>query len=234
MIADKHWDGLIVLHASGEVIGTALRRNLKNLHVREATLPKAAAADYYCIHPAWRKRGIGRAILATYQNTTPAPTPPVLVFWDKPQIKVPPMITGLLLSRKCGTPGISQAIQIKDPARCKAAWLDCVKGVDVWTEEAGEEISFWTVPGGTVVVWNSFHRTVPDGGLIGIVLSRDAKATEALANAKSQWGVLLAPVRDPFTHSYPMAEWSVNSIFQWVGYNLSVGFMSGVFPVVGF
>ena len=240
MISQKSWDGIIVLHASGEIIGSAVRRVIHNLHVREITLPKAAAADFYCIHPAWRKKGVGRAILSAFQNSTPAPTPPVLVLWDKPQIKVPPIITGMFMSRVCQATS-NQATQLKDPQACKEAWLNCVKGVDVWSPEPGEEISFW-VPLGQqrgqkpVIIWNTFHRTVPDGLLIGIVLSRDPEATEALAQAKSPWGVLLAPVplhqTISFTQTYK--SWKINSIFQWIGYNLSVGFISQSFPIVGF
>jgi len=234
MISQKTWDGIIVLDTSGAIIGSAVRRIINNLHVREINLPKAAAADFYCIHPAWRRKGVGRAILSAFQNSTPAPTPPVLVFWDKPQIKVPPMIMGTFMSKMCL--GQVQATQLKDPQLCKEAWLNCVKGVDVWTSEPGEEISFWLQGEGRkpVIVWNTFHRTVPDGLLIGIVLSRDQEATEGLAQSKSPWGVLLAPVPIHQTFSFTQNGWKINSLFQWIGYNLSVGFIGSTFPVVGF
>jgi hypothetical protein len=235
MITTKQWVGLIVVSPRGDIIGTIVRRCIRNLHVREAVWPSAVAGDYFCIHPGWRKKGVGRALLHAIHNTTPNPFPPVLMFWDKPQLRFPPLAAGIMMSRVCAQGGQRpQAIQLKDPQLCKAAWMECVKGNDVWSSEPGEEISFWAPAGHKpTVVWNTFHRTIPDGGLIGIVLSRDAAATEALASVKSQWGVLLAPATNPFTHSYG-PSWKINSIFQWIGYNLSVGFVSGHFPAIGF
>ena len=144
--------------------------------------------------------------------------------------------------RKTEATGSMAAVaeQIKDAGEMREAWKDCVKGVDIWTEEPGEEISGWmsdernrSSAHKPVVIWNTFHRALPDGGLVGIVLSHSHEAAEALAKMKSPWGVLLVPVRDPFTHSYG-SEWKFNSAFQWIAYNRSVGFVSGSFPIVGF
>jgi hypothetical protein len=157
------------------------------------------------------------------------------------------MVQGVFLYRKTST-GSAVAEQIKDAGKMREAWRDCVKGVDIWSDEPGEEISGWISDKRSdersgersgernhkpVIIWNTFHRALPDGGLVGIVLSHSHEAAEALAQTKSPWGVLLVPVRDPFTHSYG-PEWKFNSVFQWIAYNLSVGFVSGSFPVVGF
>jgi hypothetical protein len=102
----------------------------------------------------------------------------------------------------------------------------------VWSSEPGEEISFWKAneSSGVVVIWNTFHRVMPGGELIGIVLSEDVAAVEALAGVKSPWGVFLAGGASV----YGRAGWKINSVFQWIGYNLSIGFISGRFPVIGF
>jgi len=122
----------------------------------------------------------------------------------------------------------------------KRAWANCVKGVDVWTEEAGDEIEFWSATGTRtiepVVIWNTFHRTI--GGQLGIVLGGDAAAINALAASKSPWGVLLVPRTTPFTSDLAPkggieSLWKFDSFFQWIGYNLSVGFISGEFPRIG-
>jgi hypothetical protein len=112
-----------------------------------------------------------------------------------------------------------------------AIWANCVKGVQVWSSEPGAEISFWKADErtGVVVIWNTFHRVVPTGELIGIVLSEDMAAVEALAGVKSPWGVFLA-----CGSAAAAGSWKMNSVFQWIAYNLSVGFISRRFPIIGF
>jgi hypothetical protein len=131
-------------------------------------------------------------------------------------------------------PHSRQAIRIEG-ADAQAIWANCVKGVQVWTSEPGAEISFWKADerGGSVVVWNTFHRVVPTGELIGIILSDDMAAVEALARVKSPWGVFLACGSGSGTFDKTSA-WKINSFFQWIAYNLSVGFISRRFPILGF
>ena len=231
MISEKRWEGILIIHVRGDILGSLGRRLIPKLHTREATWLKSGAIDFFCVHPGWRKRGIGRTLLNSLHTSVAAPISPHIIYLDTPQLRVPPVSCGVLLNRRCLSSAAQPAAQLRDPALCLAAWRKCVKGVDVWSEEPGEEISFWL--DGKVVIWNTFHRAFPDGGLIGIVLSKDIAATESLAQMKSPWGVLLAPATNPLTHSYG-PEWRLNSVFQWIGYNLSVGFVSGEFPVVGF
>ena len=214
------WEILVVVRGDGILLGTIVRRHLKNLHVREAKWADAAVIDYYCVHPAWRKKGIGRALLNAIHNTGPTPMPPQLIFWEGLRA-IPPLALGLFWNRRgvlgSGVPVLGE--------ECQRAWNDCVKGCDVWTEKPGEEISFWRAGGGICIVWNTFHRTVPDGGAIGIVLGGNA---DALA-ASSPWAVLLLPGG----FSSPGPSWKMDSPFQWIGYNLSIGFVGG-FPKIGF
>ena len=223
------WEILLVVRQDGVLLGTVVRRRLRGLHVREARWAEAAAIDYFCVHPAWRKKGIGRALLNAIHNTgadARSAMPPQLIFWEGLRPSVPPLAAGFFWSRR-GL--VATGVPVLGEERRKA-WRDCVKGVDVWTEEPGEEISVWltagsSAAGSSVVVWNTFHRSVPDGGAIGIVLAGDANA---LAAAGSPWAVLLVP-----SLYSPGAGWTLDSPFQWIGYNLSVGFVSG-FPLIGF
>jgi hypothetical protein len=132
-------------------------------------------------------------------------------------------------------PDARQAIRV-DGFAAAAIWANCVKGVQVWTSEPGAEISFWKADerGGAVVVWNTFHRVVPTGELIGIVLSDDMAAVEALAGVKSPWGVFLSCRSSSSAKGRSSAAWKINSVFQWIAYNLSVGFISRRFPILGF
>ena len=257
MVLEGKWDVLILVGGDGDVLASLVRRKLVGLHVGKARWAEAGCIDYYCVHPAWRRRGLWRALLNAIHNMTPSPIPPHLIFWESLRPSVPPLVAGSFFARKCGAQGAQgaqgQAIQITDPEICKAAWRDCVKGVDVWTEGWGEEVSFWRGGGGglgpkdVVVVWNTFHQAL--GGSVGIVLGcaaaeaakaqgAKAAAATALADSKSPWGVLLLPRPIPFTQfggdGGAPEGWVYDSLFQWIGYNLSVGFISGKFPVLGF
>ena len=235
MLEEKRWEGLIVVNSRGEVIGTLVRRIICNLHVDAVTLRLAGVIDYFCVHPAWRKKGVAKALVARGINMTEPPFPPNLMFLETPRPSIPPLSAGILMSLESSVPPHSrQAIRIEG-ADAQAIWANCVKGVQVWTSEPGAEISFWKADerGGSVVVWNTFHRVVPTGELIGIILSDDMAAVEALARVKSPWGVFLACGSGSGTFDKTSA-WKINSFFQWIAYNLSVGFISRRFPILGF
>jgi GNAT superfamily N-acetyltransferase len=229
MLAEKRWEGIVVINPAGEVVGTLIRRFIKNLHVDKATWKTAGAIDYFCVHPTWRKKGVGRALLTAIQNRTQEPFPPQLFFLEHFQMRIPPISAGVFMSLQSNRQMGQEAVRVHD---AKHIWENCVKGSDVWSSEPGEEISFWKADerSGVVVIWNTFHRVMPGGELIGIVLSDNADAVEALASVKSPWGVFLAAGAS----SRGRAGWKINSVFQWIGYNLSIGFISGRFPVIGF
>ena len=229
----------IIIAVSGDqIVGSVVRRYLKGLHVYEARWASAGAIDFFCVHPSWRGRGVGRSLLDTLHNLTGqpmspmspmSPMPPHLIFWESVRPSVPPLAGGFFWSRRCGGDGSALATLVRDKEVIQKAWKDCVKGQNVWTEEPGEEITVWSVGGSNVVVWNTLHVTVPDGKPIGIVLS-DLESATTLAAAKSYWTILLTPQASPIAEG----EWIFDSIFQWIGYNLSVGKPSLQFPRIGF
>lgn len=225
-IALARWQ-IIVTVSGDQIIGTVVRRYLKGLHVYEARWPAAAAIDFFCVHPSWRSRGVGRALLDTVHNLSQLPLQPHLIFWEGLRPSVPPLAGGCFWARRCE--GTAVATLVRDKEAIQKAWLSCAKGMDVWTEEPGEEISVWSIDGRNVVVWNTLHVTVPDGKPIGIVLS-NLESADALASAKSYWGVLLTPQISPL----PSGEWTFDSVYQWIAYNLSVGKPSVQFPRIGF
>ena len=211
------WEILLVIR-EGLILGTVVRRKIRNLHIRQAKWSEAAVIDYFCVHPAWRKKSIGRTLLNAIHNTglvSDQALPPQLIFWEGLKW-IPPLSVGILWSRRgILGPGIPYLDRQK-------AW-NSVKG-DIWTDEPGEEISVWSAPSGPVIVWNTFHRSLPDGGSIGLILAGNG---DELARS-SPWSVLLMPG----TLS-PGPEWKMDSPFQWIGYNLSIGFVSS-FPLIGF
>lgn len=226
-MASGRWQILVAV-SGDQIVGTVIRRHLRGLRVYEARWATAAAIDYFCVHPSWRSRGVGRTLLDTIHNLGSLPLTPQLIFWEGLRPTVPPLAGGCFWSRRTAEAG-EPAQLVTDKEEIQRAWAACVKGGDVWTETPGEEISVWKCKGIPVVVWNTWHVTVPDGKLIGIVLS-DLAAATALAAAKSSWGVLLTG------QAHPLAQdgWTFDSAFQWIGYNLSVGKVSTQFPRIGF
>jgi hypothetical protein len=227
-IASARWQ-IVVVVSGDQIIGTVVRRYLKGLHVYEARWAAAAAIDFFCVHPNWRSRGVGRCLLDTVHNLSALPLQPHLIFWEGLRPSVPPLAGGFFWARRTASDGAQSATLVRDKEEIQKAWANCVKGCDVWTEEPGDEISVWNCGGRHVVVWNTLHVTVPDGKPIGIVLS-DLESASALAGMKSYWGVLLTPQSSPLAQG----EWFFDSVYQWIGYNLSVGKPSLQFPRIGF
>ena len=226
MFSSGIWEIILVVRKDGNIVGTIVRRRIKNLHIREAKWSTAAVIDYFCVHPAWRKKGVGRSLLNAIHNTATVPMnpmPPQLIFWEGLKF-LPPLSIGLFWTRR-GV--IGPGVQVYGE-ECEKAWNN--NRGDIWTEKAGEEITFWkTEHHGIVIIWNTFHRSVPDGGDIGIVLGGSIDAVNSLA-LSSPWSVFLFPGYNYGTFESP---WKMDSPFQWIGYNLSVGFV-GAFPRIGF
>ena len=75
------WTVLVIIK-KGSVIGSLVRRWIKGLHMEEVTWQKAGVIDYFCIHPAYRNKGIGRTLLSCIQNITERPIPPHLMLLE--------------------------------------------------------------------------------------------------------------------------------------------------------
>ena len=214
---------VIVVVKDGFVVGSLVRRWTK-LHIKETTWQKAGIIDYFCIHPAYRKKGIGRVLLSCLHNVTERPIQPHLMLLEGVQVSIPPIASGIYLSRRCV--GNSQ-IQKGDASR----WEDCVKRVDsgIWTPYEEGETTLWKTASGQVAIWNTFHYSIPDGLRIGIVVGYTGDAVnEAAASLAHGFGVLLLPV--PLTR-LGLEGWTMDSPFQWIAYNLQAGFIGG-FPSV--
>jgi GNAT superfamily N-acetyltransferase len=211
---------ILVCVNGNEVIGTLVRRWLTNLHMREVCWPKAGIIDYFCIHPAYRKKGIGRALLTFLHNYTlytEKIIPPHLMLWEGLQPTIPPVSVGLFLHKKC-IPGSAQATQIPfDPA----IWREMQRGKDIWNEGGAKETTLWSVGKNKVAIWNTFHRSVPEGLLIGIVVGGEADAFSK--SSGHPFGILL-------TSGLALDGWTMDSPYQWISYNTQMNFISYQFP----
>jgi hypothetical protein len=202
--------------------------------MREVRWPKAGVIDYFCIHPAYRNKGIGRSLLSLLHNTTTAAgiVPPHLMMWEGIQLSVPPVSTGLFMYKKCSPVGGLQVEKLQGEASVEAeAWTALQRGNQLWSEydSSAEETSIWSSSRGPVAIWNTFHRSVPEGLLIGIVVGCSAQAAADAFSSSSghPFGILLA--------SWPIGlsgidGWQIDSPYQWISYNTHLGFVNTQFP----
>ena len=226
MVSSKRWDIIIVSDSQGTVIGSLVRRWVKGLHMKEVVWQKAGIIEYFCIHPRYRKKGIGRALLSCIHNVTERPLPPHLMLLEGIQVKIPPISAGVYVSKRCQ--GVLQAIPVLE--NLPTIWKSCVKGVlsGIWSEyDEPLETTFWKMPNGYVAIWNTFHHTIPDGARIGILVgySSVSCAEEATQSLTHGYGVLLMTSLN--------LEWTLDSPFQWLAYNTASGFVGG-FPSICF
>jgi hypothetical protein len=232
-ILDKSWEVFIVINIQAkEIVGTIVRRWLKKLHIRDTVFERAGMADFFCVHPAFRDKGIGRWLLATLHNTVEPPVPPHLILWEGLQIKVPPAVQNTYWVKKRPVMLPIAASMARKNISCslitdKKSWLSCVKGCDIWTEDGSfREVSMWKLPAGIVAVWNTFHCSMPDGVALGIIMSGNAIAIDQFL-AVGPFGILLSAGCPEGSQG-----WTRDSSFQFITYNLSTNFMSEKFPCI--
>lgn len=232
-IEDKTWDVYIIINkVSKEIVGTIVRRWLHKLHIRDLIWDKAGMADFFCVHPAFRKRGIGRWLLAMLHNTLEPPMPPHLILWEGFQMKIPPTIHNTYWVKKRPMLLPIAASMMKKNIPCnlitdKKKWLSCVKDKDVWTEDGPfREVSMWQLPAGIVAVWNTFHRSMPDGIAIGIIMSGNAIAIDQFSTV-GPFGILLSAGCPDGSQG-----WTRDSTFQFIVYNVNTNFLSYDFPAI--
>lgn len=219
---------IFVCVKEGVVIGSIVRRWITGLHMREIRWPRAGIIDYFCIHPAYRNKGIGRALLSFLHNSTlftEGAILPQLMLWEGLHPTIPPASIGLFLHKKCSQCSPNQATEL--PWSDKV-WKELQQGKDIWNESGGKETgetTLWTIGPHRLAIWNTFHRSVPEGLLIGIVVGGSVTAATAAATAKGHpFGILLLPGH------LAVDGWTIDSPYQWISYNTQMNFISYQFP----
>jgi hypothetical protein len=107
-------------------------------------------------------------------------------------------------------------------------WNQLQRGKDIWNEscEYSGETSIWRVGQKEIAIWNTFHRSVPEGLLIGIVVGGSIADANAFSQASGHpFGILLMA-------GNPLGSegWSIDSPYQWISYNTKMNFISYDFP----
>jgi ribosomal protein S18 acetylase RimI-like enzyme len=232
-VSTSSWLILVVVRED-IVIGSLVRRAIDNLHMREVVWKKAAVIDYFCIHPAYRKRGIGRALLAKIHNIVEKPVQPHLMLLEGVQTRIPPCAAGVFVSKRCQHTNLAILPVVEGHEKI---WADCVKGCLVrsdWTGgEGSAEVSLWQIGSSHVAILNTFHYSIPDGARIGIILGYTggfSTLEKVGVTVGHGYGVLLlgVSVAESISHA-----WSLDSPFQWISYNTNNGFIGG-FPALCF
>jgi len=216
------WELWIAVRRDGELIGTVVRRWITGFKIKNAKWPRAAVIDYFCIHPAWRKKGVGRLLLGTMHNATPEPFPPHMILWeDTMQIKIPPISAGIYWSYRrtsanARATSTANAIEVFND-EAKKGWNECTRSIS----SNPSNTRVWKLGTSYIAIWDTFHRSIPDGGTIGIIMgySQDSVIGEFMYQSHP-WDILL--IGQPFTVSMP-EPWKRDSPFQWICYNVSTG-----------
>jgi hypothetical protein len=141
------------------------------------------------------------------------------MFWESYIPTIPPAVAGIYWRKECIV-GKRQAL-----ADERTVWESLTRDRPIWSEyKKSEDILTYATGSGFVVVWNTWHRRIPQGDLIGIVLACTAEKSISEMYSCSPFGLLLADKQ--------YEGWEFNGPFQWGIYNMNTGFISTEFPLV--
>jgi len=224
-LAEGRLDMWIVRRA-GAIVATLGRRWIRDAAIGPARWPRAGVVDYFAVHPAVRSRGVGRWLLGTLQASTARPIPPHFILWENLST-IPPLAMGRYWVFQAGGQAQPQpnVKRVADPAAA-AAWHTLTANSFLHSALDSGSVSIWATPAGTVAVQDLFHRSVPDGRRMAMIVAASGAAAVAAFAAVSPWPILLADQAWG-------ADWTPDSPFQWIGYNVLAGTVTTAYPCFG-
>lgn len=233
----KRWEILLVRKKdeASTLIGTIVRRNIENLQVYEAKWPQACVVDFYCIHPAYRKKGIGRLLLAELQNSGKRPFAPHLILWEFVNPFFPPLSVGGFYYRMYGTPLVP--CTVLEGVDAEKVWNSLTEKKPIrsgWMKRSRELSVYRVGTFGYIAIWNTYHVSLPAGKPVNIVIAYTSMQTLQVfcGDGSKEDGFLIAP-RTSLQDTFPEG-WKFDSMFQWVAYNLAIGKVCSESPCLGF
>jgi len=139
------------------------------------------------------------------------------MLWESYLPSIPPMAAGVYWRKECVVGKRERLTEAEE----RPLWDRMREGRPIWSEyKRSEDLHIYATNSGHVVIWNTWHRRIPQGDTIGIVLA----ATGAVDLSPSPFGLLLADTK--------YEGWDFNGPFQWGLYNMNTGFISSQFPLL--
>ena len=224
-----------IVRRQGGLVATLGRRWIRDAAIGPARWPRAGIVDYFAVHPAVRSRGVGRWLLATLQASTARPIPPHFILWESFSIgfgTIPPLAMGRywICEQQKAAAGVQPNVKrIAEPA---AAWFALTATAFLHSALDSGSVSVWNcgaeggTQGGTVAIQDLYHRSVPDGRRMAMIIAASGADAVAAFAAASPWPILLAD------RAWG-AEWTPDSPFQWIGYNVLAGTVTTSYPCFG-
>lgn len=211
---DEIWVVVVEEGVKGIVVGTIVRRFAKRVHVEDAYFPQIGVIDYFCVHPAWRSRGVGRKLLQNMHNTNPGDVfHPHFFLWEGFQAGIPPIASGVFWSLIPTTKVKDNLVEIS----IESIWHKFYKSRRVWSEESStSDLYAYEIDGldEWIVIQDTHHVTVPEGKKIGILVGQSSNKIEI----STSWELLFPGKLMAETIS--QNEWRMDSPYQWISYNL--------------
>ena len=225
----------LVRKSDGALVATLGRRWIQDAAIGQARWPRAGIVEYFAVHPAVRHRGVGRWLLGTLQASTVRPIPPHFILWESVSISfslIPPLAMGrywIWQGQNQGQRQDSKANvkRVDEPQAAVAKWRTLTTTSFLHSSlDLSGSVSIWTTVAGDVAVQDLFHRSVPDGRRMAMIVAASSAAAVTAFAAASPWPLLLGDRE--WT-----SEWSVDSVFQWIGYNVLAGTVTTSYPCFG-
>jgi hypothetical protein len=252
-IESEEWIFLCAWETEGQrrLVGTVARRTLGCLRVDSSDFSPAKLIDFFCIHGAWRQRGLGRMLLYQIhayitQETAPHPMPPVLFLYERPQMKVAPLAWGRLMVRATKQESLSIPAKLCEAKDALAVVPRGANSVIGWSEKKGRcmDTIFVECGGWYGAIGDTYCVSVPEGRRVGIFLGSwpaassaraqrqvsQAEANEAMIDrvGSQTYGYMLTHISIPRSSG----TWESDAEVQWIGYNLSSGPPRTTYPLL--
>ena len=262
-IESGSWKILCAWEQGGEkrLVGTIVRRAIGRICVKGVWFEGAGSIDYFCIHGAWRRRGLGRCLLGSIHGLMAAtgagaPIAPHLFLYERSQLLCAPLSWTTLWVRRARPGNLQLPVTRCEGTALEAAIQAAGRSLEiVGSHHGGKETAVYCVKvrkdtsvsvkgvGGGLVwgaVLDLFCVSIPEGYRIGCLqgiwsnskaVGAEANATEAAEAIVDACGFDLVLVPSCVPRKTD-SGWERDETVQWIGYNLNSGLYTESYPVL--
>jgi GNAT superfamily N-acetyltransferase len=247
------YDGWIAVgvYKDSTLIGCAISRSLGTLHIKENPVPNTGLVDFFCVHKAWRKKGIASLLLQELVRLTAKKDRLVHLFQKEgfPLSPIPPIWQSHYLWRKKGLPsslsehlgkeGIATRSLVKYFSYTNAIPHNSIASIPKQLTGDSELYSFnYKGYSMNLCITDTFHRSVPEGWKLGeiqwilpsdgipIPLAIQEMAIETLADA-SKYEIILLDATLPHRKT---KGWQKDSPYGYYLFNYNPGHFFSLKP----